>query len=134
MHAFWVAAGWPLVFFLATAVVYVVYLRPKLAETALALGKSGKLADPTLSIWQKFLVKIDGWKTPIMLGFAAAVKALEQVLGSLDASTITEIKTLPFADIFDAATANKIAAAATILAWVAHVYGLNQAAKTTPQA
>ncbi len=134
MHTFWVAAGWPLVFILATAVVYIVYLRPKLAETARVLGKPGKLADPALSVWQKFLVRIDGWKTPILLCLAACVKAAEQVLGSLDASTIAEIKTLPWADVFDAATANKIAAGATILAWVAHVYGLNQAAKTQPQA
>ncbi|WP_026606948.1 hypothetical protein [Methylocapsa acidiphila] len=134
MASFWDAAGWPLVFMLATLVVYVVYLRPKLQETALVLGKPGKLADPSLSFWRKCWLKIDGWKTPILLAIAAIFKGGEQILESLDGDALVELKTLPWAEFFDAATANKIASAATILAWVAHVYGVNQAAKTPPLA
>lgn len=130
-HRIWTTFGWPLVFFVLVYVVYLLWVGPWMAETARVLGKPRALAASSGFAWLQLWVS--GWKTHILALIAGLSQAIALAPQMMNADLIREWQALPWAQAFDASTANKISLVCAVLIPITHSIGLLNAAKTPPQ-
>ncbi len=131
MKEFWDLAGWPIIFVAAAAGAYFIYLKPTLAKISATTGKSDVVA--AASGVKKLAAIIEGWKTLILSGAVAAIQLVEGIINQLDPETISELKALPWANVFTQDTANKISLILAAAIPFTHLMGVNKAAITPPK-
>jgi hypothetical protein len=127
MGNFWNTFGWPLIFAAAAGYVYFGIVRPKLTIAGAAMGKADTVAAATG--FSKVWASLAGYKTIIV----SAVGGIAQLFTPATEQAVKEFAGLPWPQIVDQATANKISIACTILVWLTHAVGYEKAAVTVPK-
>ena len=126
---------WPALTLIAWGLMYLLFIRPMLAQIHRTMGLDGSA--PRLTVAQRTLRYFEGSKTVItsfIVSMFAIVKACLDAL-SANTSVLDELKNnVPWSTLLTPDIALKIVGAIMFAVTFLHLYGVLRAAKTPPQA
>lgn len=107
------------------ALIYVFYVRPKIAEFRAVTGILDKVDAEGYSWWRSLLARLSGFKTVILGALAALFPQLPAILDEINGFTGWNL-------FLASGTADKVAAGLAAATAITHVAGLVSAAKAIP--
>jgi hypothetical protein len=107
------------------AIIYIFIVRPKIEQYRTVSGIIEKADAAGVSLWGKFLARVDGLKTVILGSLAAIFPQVPAILDEINSFTGWNV-------FMSSGTADKVAAGLAAATAVTHVYGLVAAAKMVP--